>query len=61
VRYQVVEEYRKNYPVSVLCEMLGVSLSGYYAWMKRPMSQHEREDNQLAEHIQAVYHACRQV
>ncbi len=56
-----MEEYRKNYPVSVLCETLGVSLSGYYAWMKRPMSQHEREDNQLAEHIQAVYHACRQV
>jgi putative transposase len=56
-----VEEYRKTYPVSVLCETLGVSLSGYYAWMKRPMSQHEREDNQLAEHIQAVYHACRQV
>ena len=56
-----MEEYRKNYPVSILCETLGVSLSGYYAWRNRPMSQHEREDTQLAEHIQAVYHACRQV
>jgi putative transposase len=47
--------------VSVLCESLGVSLSGYYAWKKRPMSQHQREDQQLAEHIQEVYHSCRQV
>jgi len=45
----------------VLCETLGVSLSGYYAWKKRPLSHHQREDQQLAEHIHAVSHACRQV
>ena len=61
VRYQVVEDYRKEYPVSVLCEALGVSLSGYYGWKKRPISKHQREDDQLAEHIQEVYHSCRQV
>ena len=27
----------------------------------RPLSQHQREDQQLAEHIYTVYHACRQV
>jgi putative transposase len=56
-----VEALRNEYPVSVLCETLGVSLSGYYAWKNRPLSQHQREDHQLAEHIHAVYHACRQV
>ena len=56
-----MEALRNEYQVSVLCETLGVSLSGYYGWKKRPMSQHQREDNQLAEHIYAVYHACRQV
>ena len=61
MRYQVVEDHREDYPVSVLCEALGVSLSGYYAWKNRPMSQHQREDNQLAEHIQEAYHASRQV
>src|SRR5437764_6898975 len=61
VRYQVVKEYREEYPVSMLCDTLGVSLSGYYAWRNRPLSQHQREDTQLAEHIHAVYHACRQV
>ena len=31
----MVDEYRKDYPVSVLCETLEVSLSGYFAWKKR--------------------------
>ena len=56
-----MEGFREEYPIRVLCETLGVSLSGYYAWKKRPLSQHQREDQQLAERIQAVYHANRQV
>jgi putative transposase len=56
-----VEEYHKEYPVSVLCKTLGVSLSGYYAWRKRPVCEHHRADEVLAEQIQEVYHACRQV
>ena len=56
-----MEDSRKDYPVSVLCETLGVSLSGYSAWKKRPLSHHQREDNQLVERIRAAYHASRQV
>jgi len=56
-----VEAYRKDYPITVLCETLGVSLSGYYAWKNRPLSQHQREDSQLAERMQVAYHASRQV
>jgi len=47
--------------VSLLCETLDVSVSGYYAWRKRPMSQHQREDGHLVERIQAAYHANRGV
>jgi len=57
VRYQVVEEY----PVSVLYETLEVSLRGDSAWKKRPMSKHQWEDKQLAEHMQEVYQCCWQV
>lgn len=52
-----MEVLRNEYPVRVLCETLGVSLSGYYGWKKRPLSQ----DQQLAEHIHAAYHAYRHV
>jgi len=47
--------------VSVLCEALEVSMSGYYDWSKRPISQHAQSDAELAEQIQAAYVANRQV
>lgn len=61
MRYQVIEEYQGEFPLSVLCETLGVSLSGYYAWRKRPMSEQCRADTVLADQIQEVSHSCRQV
>jgi putative transposase len=61
VRYQFIEEHRGEYPVSVLCETLEVSVSGYYDWRKRPMSEHARADAFLAEQIQAAYYAFRQL
>lgn len=61
MRFQFIEDRRQEYPVSLLCETLEVSVSGYYAWRNRSMSQHQREDGQLAEQIQAAYRANRGV
>jgi putative transposase len=61
MRYQVVERYREDYPVRVLCEALEVSVSGYYQWRKRPMSQHCREDVRLTEQVKKAFHANRRV
>jgi len=61
MRYQFIEVHREEYPISILCETLEVPVSGYYAWRKRPMSQHAREDCQLAERIQEAYRGSRQV
>jgi putative transposase len=36
-------------------------VSGYYQWRKRPVSKHQQEDRQLADCIEAAYHANRQV
>jgi putative transposase len=47
--------------MSLLCQALDVSVSGYYAWHKRLMSDHQREDDRLAQHIQAAYYANRKV
>src|SRR5262249_32851724 len=55
VRYQFIEEHRKEYPVALLCETLEVSVSGYYDWRKRPMSEHAASDARLADQIQAAY------
>lgn len=36
-------------------------MSGYYAWRKRPMSKHQKEDALLADRLQAAYVANREV
>nr|WP_165423138.1 IS3 family transposase [Ktedonosporobacter rubrisoli] len=56
-----MERYREGSPVRLLCETLEVSVSGYYAWRNRPVSEHQKEDGLLADRIQAAYQANRQV
>jgi putative transposase len=47
------------YPVSVLCELLGISRSGYYKSKRREPSAREREDAQLAQKIVALHRRSR--
>jgi putative transposase len=61
VRYQAIEIHREDSPIRGLCETLEVSVSGYSAWKKRPMSQHQQEDHHLVERIQMAYTANRKV
>ena len=59
MKYQFIEEQQGEYPISVLCESLEVSVSGYYAWRKRPMSHHDQEDAQIAEQVKEAFFANR--
>lgn len=44
-----------RYPVATACRVLGVSTSGYYAWLKRPPSARARADAALTERIRAIH------
>ena len=44
-----------QYPVAPLCRVLGVSRSGYYAWLKRPPSAREMANRQLLRELRVVY------
>jgi putative transposase len=61
MKYRFIADHRQDYPLNLLCQTLGVSVSGYYAWRERPMSQHQREDGRLAEHVRAAYQTNRGV
>lgn len=56
MKYQFIERYKHEFPVVVMCQVLGVSESGFYAWRKRPVCQHKREDAQLIENIREEFH-----
>ena len=43
------------WPVRVMCRVLGISPSGYYAWRGRPESRRARENNALLQHIRVIH------
>lgn len=50
-----IEERRTQYPVAVMCRVLGMSRAGYYAWRTRPPSDTARRRDQLADTIRAIH------
>lgn len=54
-----MKEMRLTYPLPLLCRVLGVSRSGYYAWLNRPPSRHAREETRLEAEIQAAHRRTR--
>jgi putative transposase len=49
VKFGFVAKHRGAWPVAMLCEALGVSRSGFYAWLTRPRSRRSLEDERLTE------------
>jgi putative transposase len=54
-----VRAHQADYPVALLCRMLAISASGYYAWIKRPMSKHAQEDAAYGDRIKAIFERSR--
>ena len=53
--YRFVEAHRKEYPVTVMCRVLEVSTTGYYAWRGRPESDRSQANRVLLEQIRAAH------
>jgi len=51
---------RLTYPLPLLSRMLGVSSSGYYGWVDRPLSQRAQEEIRLGVEIKAAHYRTRQ-
>ena len=45
--------------VGVMCRVLKISGSGYYAWLQRPMSARARQDLWLTGRIEAIHRRSR--
>ena len=62
MKFAFIEEHLiAEFPVDVCCQVLAVSRSGYYAWMKRPPSARSKRREELAVKIERVHEENRRV
>jgi transposase InsO family protein len=54
-----IHDHVADFPVQVMCELLGVSRGGYYAWAGRAESGRAADDRALATEIRAAHEASR--
>ncbi len=59
MRFEFIHAEKANLPIRTMCRVLKVSHQGYYAWAKREPSKRAREDQELAERIEAIHKASR--
>ena len=56
-----MKAHRARFPIRVMCRVLGLSTSGYYAWLKRPPSKRTRRDEALRKKIVWIWNQNRRV
>ena len=57
--FEFVKANRADHKVATMCRVLGVSASGYYAWLRRGPSPRARRDAGLAARIEAIHRDSR--
>jgi transposase InsO family protein len=59
VKFAFISEEKVAFPIIVLCRVLDVSASGYYASQSRSISWHARRDEELSERIATLHRASK--
>lgn len=59
MRFAFIEAEKAGWPVAVMCRVLEVTTSGFYAWRKRAPSRRKREDQRLKVHVRATFSRSR--
>lgn len=55
MKFAAIAAKKAEYPIALMCRQLGVSRSGYYAWLGRKPSKRTQETSQLRAEVRAVY------
>ena len=59
MKYAAIEAHRARFSVRLMCRVLGVSRSGFYAVGRRPASARAKRDEELRVQIRLAHQASR--
>ncbi|MDQ3308522.1 MAG: IS3 family transposase [Gemmatimonadota bacterium] len=59
MKYACIQAHRGEFPISLLCRVLEVSRSGFYAAQQRGPGQHERAEERLRLEIRSIHRASK--
>jgi len=57
--YRFVAAERAAFPVRTLCRLVGVAVSGFYAWLRRRPGRRREDDRRVSERVGAIFAASR--
>ncbi len=60
MRYRVLQEHDRRYPIRFMCRALAVSAAGYYAWRSRPESARSSQTGTLLSAIRVIHRESRE-
>ncbi len=55
MKYAWIKSHQNEFPVASMCQILDVSRSCYYDWLKRPKTQREKENEELMDHLKILF------
>ena len=55
MRFRFIEQHARTYPVRLMCRVLEVSPSGYYAWRSRPESARATANRSLLQDVHRLH------
>ena len=59
MKYQFIDLHREEFSISLMCQVLQVARSGYYAWRDRAISAREMANQALLPQIKEVHQQSR--
>jgi len=57
VKYAFILARAVAFPVALMCRVLGVSRSGFYAWRAQPVSERDKRESALLQKVKRVFEA----
>ena len=54
MRFHFIDQAKKEFPVSRLCYLMGVSQSGYFAWKDQAVTHRQRYDLVMLAYVRSA-------